>query len=104
QLKCLFPDACLKLTQIRDHLVVEGQARDTSQVGRIMETINAYMDSVSTGELRKVTERQRGTQPGAPRPEPQPVVPANPDQPALPAVAGPEQSGVNFQPKVAKPV
>jgi Flp pilus assembly secretin CpaC len=32
QLRCLFPDAQLKLCQLRDHVVVEGQARDSAQV------------------------------------------------------------------------
>src|SRR5262249_61549633 len=53
QLHCLFPDARLKLAQIRDHIVVEGQARDTGQVERILETIRAYLVSVQSGQLRR---------------------------------------------------
>src|SRR5262245_20870514 len=53
QLHCLFPDASLKLSQIRDHVVVEGEARDAVQVARILETINAYLISIEAVENRK---------------------------------------------------
>jgi pilus assembly protein CpaC len=46
QLRASFPEAGLKLSQLRDHVVVEGQARDATQVARIIETIKAYMASV----------------------------------------------------------
>jgi Flp pilus assembly secretin CpaC len=37
-LRCLcIPDASIRLSQIRDHMVVEGQARDAAQVNRIWE-------------------------------------------------------------------
>ena len=75
QLKAVFPDASLKLAQIRDHVIVEGQARDTHQVARILEVINAYMLSVQNQQRRQisgVTEEQpalsrpnRLQQPGA---------------------------------------
>jgi pilus assembly protein CpaC len=55
RLHCLFPDASLQLSQIRDQVVVEGQARDTAQVTRIMETIRAYLTSVQVGETRRIT-------------------------------------------------
>jgi pilus assembly protein CpaC len=55
QLACLFPDARLKIAQIRDHVVVEGQARDTAQVDRILETIRAYLLSVQTSQARRIT-------------------------------------------------
>src|SRR5262249_35600613 len=51
QLQCLFPDASLRLAQIRDHLVVEGEARDPAQVARILETLRAYLTSVRTGQV-----------------------------------------------------
>ena len=102
QLKCLFPDASLKLTQIRDHLAVEGQARDTAQVGRILETINAYLESVVFREATKITQQQRGLV-GVPRPEGQPPLPGNGDAPAIPLVAGLEQSGLRIEAKVPVP-
>src|SRR5262249_17615603 len=54
QLHQIFPDASLKLAQLRDHIVVEGQARDTAQVARILETIRAYLASVQAGQLRRL--------------------------------------------------
>ncbi|HET6574294.1 MAG TPA: pilus assembly protein N-terminal domain-containing protein [Fimbriiglobus sp.] len=91
QLHCLFPDASLKLTQVRDHVVIEGQARDSAQVARILETVKAYLLSVQTGQLRQVTAQQQG--PGSRPPGEAPPAPANPPRPGdAPAAAGPEQS------------
>ncbi len=68
QLKAVFPDAILKLAQIRDHVIVEGQARDTHQVARILEVINAYMLSVQNQQRRQISGVTEGAQPVAPRP------------------------------------
>ncbi len=46
QLRNLFPDASLKVTQLREHLIVEGQARSTAQIVRIMETVRGYVASL----------------------------------------------------------
>ena len=46
RLRQSFPDAVLELGQIRDHIVVEGQARDTQQVSQIIQMINAYVLSL----------------------------------------------------------
>jgi pilus assembly protein CpaC len=54
QLRSSFPDAQVKLSSFRDHVVVEGQARDTPQVARIIETVRAYIDSIYATELRKI--------------------------------------------------
>jgi pilus assembly protein CpaC len=76
KLIALYPDAQLKLTQVRDHLVVEGQARDATQVARILETIKAYQASVHATELRKIRQPTRQAQPVEKKPpkegEPQP--------------------------------
>jgi pilus assembly protein CpaC len=64
QLQCLFPDASLRLAQVRDHVVVEGQARDTAQVARIMETIQNYLRSVMTSQERKFQSAGQGRVPG----------------------------------------
>jgi pilus assembly protein CpaC len=48
RLASLFPDASVKLTQIRQNIVVEGQARDTIQVSRILEVVRAYADTLPT--------------------------------------------------------
>lgn len=47
QLKAVYPEAHLRLTQIREHVVVEGQARDTGQVTRILTTVRAYLQSMA---------------------------------------------------------
>src|SRR5262249_32067910 len=43
KLRDTFPDASTKLSQFRDHIVVEGEARDPAQITRIIEMINAYL-------------------------------------------------------------
>lgn len=50
-----FPDASVRLVEMREHVIVEGQARDSTQVARIMEAIRAYMDSVGAAQTRKNT-------------------------------------------------
>jgi len=42
----VFPDTYLKLGQLREHLVVEGQARSTDQVARILQYLEAYLLSL----------------------------------------------------------
>lgn len=48
QLRQHFPDAQVSLGQIREHIVVEGQARSTDQVQQILDTINVFLASVQT--------------------------------------------------------
>ena len=48
-LRQLFPDAMVKLSQIREHLVVEGQARSPQQVGQIIEVLDAFLLSMASG-------------------------------------------------------
>jgi pilus assembly protein CpaC len=107
QLKCHFPDACIKLSQIRDHVIVEGQARDGAQVTRIMELITAYMDSVHTGQLRRISASQRvpGDRPEL-APQPQPVTPPVPGDPLQPPLtAGPEAPPIrSTQARVEQPI
>jgi pilus assembly protein CpaC len=45
-LKAKFPDASLKMQSLGDHVVVEGQARDTVQVAAILRSIDAYLNAV----------------------------------------------------------
>jgi pilus assembly protein CpaC len=77
QLHCLFPDASLHLAQVRDHVVVAGQARDTTQVNRILETIRAYLVSVRATEVNTTA----GQMAGPPRP---PEAPVKPDRAPAP--------------------
>jgi pilus assembly protein CpaC len=48
KLRCLFPDASIKLSQLREHIVVEGEARDAVQVAKIIETTKLYLRSIQT--------------------------------------------------------
>ncbi|HVK08460.1 MAG TPA: pilus assembly protein N-terminal domain-containing protein, partial [Gemmataceae bacterium] len=93
KLACLFPDACVKLSNIRDHVVVEGQARDTAQVARILETIRAYLLSVTTAQARKVNIQRSGTGQAAPAVPKGAAAPKDPEDPGAPAEAGPEDLG-----------
>jgi pilus assembly protein CpaC len=100
QLKTLFPDASVQLSQVRDHIVVEGQARDAGQVSRIMEVVTSYLRSVAISQDRKI-QSQQTRQPGVARfPPPQesgatPPVTPTPEQ--LPARI---QAGFLTEPKV----
>lgn len=72
QLGALFPSASVHVRQLRDHLVVEGQARDTIQVQQILDSIRAYALSVNAQESSTVTieETEEGAEaPGAGGPE-----------------------------------
>src|SRR5207302_1411622 len=73
ELRCLFPDARIKLSQLRDQLVVEGEARDTAQVDRIRRAIQNYLESIEITEARVVSSaagRAPGTLPIPPGPAP----------------------------------
>ncbi|NLF69390.1 MAG: hypothetical protein GX575_10095 [Candidatus Anammoximicrobium sp.] len=50
QLKQAFPTARLQLFQIREHLAVEGEARSIRQVEQILQTIEAYLESVARSQ------------------------------------------------------
>jgi len=58
KLHAAFPDASVKLSQVRDHFIVEGEARDQAQITRIIETIRAYLNSVYVEQGRTVTASQ----------------------------------------------
>ena len=91
QLANIFPDTSIKLTQVRDHVVVEGQARDVAQVNRILETIRAYLVSVQTAQSRKVASQgSRDQGPTIPKADASPT-PKDPTVPAPPPEALPEQ-------------
>jgi pilus assembly protein CpaC len=87
RLRQAFPDASLKLSNIRDHVVVEGQARDVTQVARIVETIQAFLISIQNAQLGSSSSGGGGGPPArmigglagagadAPPPPPVPVTP-----------------------------
>ena len=47
--RAMFPDADLRFGQIRDHIVVEGQVRDSRQAARVVQAANAYLLSLGDG-------------------------------------------------------
>jgi pilus assembly protein CpaC len=109
QLKQVFPDAQLRLFQIREHLAVEGQARSIRQVDQILQTLEVYLASVQVPSATEGTESAGTGRPalGGRRPAPpdpttgvptaegrtgQPAAGAG-DEPARPATAVPEPGG-----------
>lgn len=108
RLRQLFPDAILRLVQLRDHVVVEGQARSTRQVAQILTTIETYLLSVQVGQLTKTKSRQRpgAAETGAPANE---TPPPESEKPSIEAkvppakiinlirVPGPQQVMLNVQ-------
>jgi pilus assembly protein CpaC len=127
QLRQTFPDADLRIAQLREHLVVEGQARSPEQVTQIVRTIEAYLESVqvpsSTGgqqapaaaqpQSREPTQRQPRSKPsqGAKNLEPDETPPDTspseqpsgqaPEEPSGEAV--PEARGTSTTATFAKP-
>jgi len=77
QLRQLFPDASLKLAQIRERVVVEGQARSAAQVAQIISTVDAYIRSVQRiqvgGQISDVQFAAQVADPNAPPPAPRPA-------------------------------
>ena len=61
QLRQMFPDATLQLGQVRDKIVVEGQARDTAQVARIIATLEAAIRSTQQIQITGQVENARNT-------------------------------------------
>ncbi len=76
QLRQMFPDATLQLAQVREKLVVEGQARDTAQVSRIIATLEAAIRSVQQVQITGQVENARNTGRAAgPSPKPARITP-----------------------------
>ena len=61
-LRQLYPDAPLNISQIYDHVVLEGQARNTDQVDKILQTVNAYL---SSSQISSRSSGSRGGQAAA---------------------------------------
>src|SRR5262249_49268130 len=55
KLQSTFTDASIHLSQLRDHIVIEGEARDPAQIARIIQTLSAYLASVFVQQGRTVT-------------------------------------------------
>jgi pilus assembly protein CpaC len=100
QLKVLFPDASIQVSQVRDHIIVEGQARDAAQVARILEVVTNYLRSVAISQDRKI-QSQQARQPGVARlPAPQEAGPAPPVTPTPEQLPTRIQAGFLTEPKV----
>jgi pilus assembly protein CpaC len=101
QLHALFPGAAIRLSQVRDSVVVEGEARDAVQVARIIETVQAYLISVRALQDRRALTQQR--LPAAPAPEPAPKKEVPPGDPDMPGTATAEQPPRSAQATVPPP-
>ena len=79
RLRQLFPSAQLRLAQLRDHLIVEGQARNTAQAERIVETLEAYLESLQaeTDQQGRSGDTLPPPPPGTPEAEQAAPAPAN---------------------------
>jgi pilus assembly protein CpaC len=82
RLRANFPDASIKLDQIRSQVIVEGEARDNAQVQRIVDTIRAYLQS------NFIQGGAPGTGGGQFLPAPGPGALGTGEQPPLPVVPG----------------
>ena len=110
RLRQAFPDAALQLAHLREHLIVEGQARDSRQVAQIIRTIELYLESV------QVSRRAQGgggplpvvPQPGVPQLG-EPVPPRDPNRAVEDAAAGVENAAAgqrlpgDITPEAARP-
>ena len=54
-LRQVFPTAHIELKQLREHVIVEGEARSVQQVTQIIDVLTAYLNSL------QVTQSQRGS-------------------------------------------
>ncbi len=66
QLRQIFPDAYLRLAQIREHLVVEGEARSPTQVAQVLQTLEAFLESAQPAGGRNSQTTGAGQTSGTP--------------------------------------
>ncbi|MCY2986398.1 MAG: pilus assembly protein N-terminal domain-containing protein [Planctomycetota bacterium] len=62
-LRQLFPDTQLRLSQMNEHLLVEGEARSIRQIDQILKTIEAYMSSVQVKAVMAGGQGGQGKKP-----------------------------------------
>jgi pilus assembly protein CpaC len=67
QLKQTYPDALVRLGQLREHVIVEGQARSPAQAQQIVDTIRVYLASAQVRQSTKnaASRTSRQNEPGA---------------------------------------
>jgi pilus assembly protein CpaC len=94
QLRHLYPSASLRLSQFRDKVVIEGQARDVLQVRNIVDTVENYVRSVQriqiSGLIGDTTNQLNPNQPVT-MPGNQPGATGLPSQGNLPVTGGQQQ-------------
>lgn len=73
RLRQSFPDAALELAHMREHVVVEGQARDSRQVAQIVEMISQYLQSVQVTRTIQGAAGGRSASGGFPDSPPPPL-------------------------------
>ena len=84
-LSTTFPEASLEVNQVRESLVVKGEARDVIQVRNILEMLQSYLTSVQAFQAGRVSSTGSGAGPGGAGPG-QPDDPnADPNDPNQPA-------------------
>jgi pilus assembly protein CpaC len=103
QLRAAFADASIKISQMRDHLVIEGEARDTGQVTRILDMVRAYMLSVRSLQARKINQQAVARGLAAPLAG-TPVPAARPGAEPIPPPAGAPQPGAALAPAAIGPL
>ncbi len=54
----IFPNAQIQLSQLREHIVLEGQARSTAQIAQIEQTLEYF---IATMQAERKVEEQQGT-------------------------------------------
>jgi len=96
QLRQSFPDASLQVSQVRERVVVEGQARDATQVSRIVQMIAGYLRSTQSiqvaGQVGNLANVVQAANPDAPPPPPRPAE-GGQALPPLPGAQGPASTG-----------
>lgn len=59
KIQTTFPDASVHLSQIQNHVVVEGEARSQMQVANIIGLVSAYLDTITAAQ--RLTIQSRGS-------------------------------------------
>ncbi|HIN94506.1 MAG TPA: hypothetical protein EYN03_02585, partial [Planctomycetes bacterium] len=85
RLRRLFPDASIRLSQLREHIIVEGQARSADQIESILGVIRAYLASAQADMAGTEATTTAGNRPGNP--------PAEEEEPDLPQPLDNAQAG-----------
>ena len=67
-LRQAFPNALIELKQIREHVILSGQARSVVQVSQIAQTLQAFLASAQVERQVQQTNSNRPEQPGQAQP------------------------------------